>query len=82
MKQHFILTLEGVYGMARRKKPENDLKIEVVDAEPLSEAEMDRLADLFADEIIEKMLKKKQSKNSSKLSDKSDTNEKEITPPA
>ena len=68
--------------MARREKPENDLKIEVVDAEPLSEAEMDRLADLFADEIIEKMLKKKQSKNSSKLSDKSDTNEKEITPTA
>jgi hypothetical protein len=42
---------------------ENDIskigiRIEVVDAEPLSEAEMDRLADLFADEIIEKMLKK------------------------
>ena len=34
------------------------ISIEVVDAEPLSEAEMEHLADLFADEIIEKWLKK------------------------
>ena len=53
--------------MARRNKPENELKFEVVDVEPLNEAEMDRLADLFADEIIQKMLKKKREerKNSS-----------------
>ena len=48
--------------MARKTTENSDLKfgisIEVVDAEPLTEAEMDRLAELFADEIIEKMLKK------------------------
>jgi hypothetical protein len=66
--------------MARRIKPENDLKIEVVDADVMTEKEVEALADLFADEIIEKMLKKKQSKNSSKLSGKSGANE--ITPPA
>jgi hypothetical protein len=67
LKQHFFHNLEGAYGMARRNKPENELKFEVVDAEPLSEAEMDRLADLFADEIIQKMLnnKRKEHKNSS-----------------
>jgi len=51
--------------VARKTTENSDLKfgisIEVVDAEPLTEAEMDRLAELFADEIIEKMLKKVQN---------------------
>ena len=46
-----------------KNTPENSdskfgISIEVVDAEPLTEAELDRLAELFADEIMEKMLKK------------------------
>ena len=44
--------------MKQKKQAKVKLKFEVIDAEPMTEEQLDALADLFAEEIIHKMLNK------------------------